>query len=252
MLSVTYSTSTGATQAGPLVTGTTVNGADGAYFVFSPTCRDLTATSGVGSVTQMAQRTSTTCFMRGFAEQLRIQTSSGVPWFHRRICFCTRDPLFRDQTVSGAVAAYAPYYDDTTRGLTRLWLNSANNNTASLVTLQLGVLFKGRYNYDWNDRITALVDTTRVDLKFDKTWIYRSGNANGITKETKLWHSMNKNLTYDDDESGDQEATVYYSVEDKRGMGDYYVIDIVQAGEGAASTDLMRINNTSSLYWHEK
>lgn len=252
MLSVTYSTSTGSTQASPLITGTTINGSDGALFVFSPTCRDLTATSGTGSVTQMAQRTATTCYMRGFAEQLRIQTSSGIPWFHRRICFTTRDPIFRDTTYTGATAPYTPYYDDSTRGLTRLWLNSANNSTPNLVTSQLATLFKGRYNYDWNDRITALVDTTRVDLKFDKTWVYRSGNALGITKETKLWHPMNKNLTYDDDESGDTEASVYYSVNDKRGMGDYYVIDIIQGGEGATSTDLMRVNNTSSLYWHER
>lgn len=251
MLSVTYSADSGTTQATSRIAGTTINGTDGAFYIFCPTARDLSVSSGNPNVSQIAARTATTCYMRGFSEHLRIQTSSGAPWFHRRICLATRDEAFRATSISGT-APSAPYYDDTTRGMARLWINSANNNTATYLTALETVLFKGRRDYDWNDRITAPIDNTRVDLKYDKTFIYRSGNANGITRESKLWHPMNKNLTYDDDEQGDTEASAYYSVKDKRGMGDYYVIDIIQSGEGGGASDLMRLNNTSTLYWHER
>lgn len=253
LLSVTNSTSTGTTQATAQLAGTTVNGLDGAFYIFCPTARDLTTVAGnIGSIAQSAQRTATTCFMRGFSEHLRIQTNSAVPWFHRRICFATRGSIFNGPGTGTPIAQYRPYYDDSTRGIARYWLNAANNNQASFNGLLQGVLFKGTYNQDWNDLITAIVDNTRVDLKFDKTFVYRSGNQTGIVKEHKLWHGMNKNLTYDDDESGDTEVSNYFSVTDKRGMGDYYIVDIIQAGEGSTGTDLMRINNTSSLYWHEK
>lgn len=252
MISVTNSNAVGQTTATATITGTTVNGVDGAFYVFSPTARDLFAPNGNTNVTEMAQRTATTCFMRGFSEHLRIQTSSPIPWFHRRICFTYRGITFKNSTGGTPIATYSPYRDDAVRGMTRYWLNSANNGTSGFVSLMQDTLFKGTYNLDWNDLITAPVDTARVDLKFDKTFTYKSGNAVGIVKEHKLWHGMNKNLVYNEDEQGTDMGTDYYSVQDKRGMGDYYIIDIIQAGEGSAATDLMRINNTSTLYWHEK
>lgn len=63
---------------------------------------------------------------------------------------------------------------------------------------------------------------------------------------------MNKNLVYDDDESGDQEATSYQSVESKAGMGDYYVLDLIQAGSGGGTGDVILVQANSTLYWHEK
>lgn len=251
MLSITNSTASGTTQATAVLAGTTVNGVDGAFYVFSPTARDLNSATGTGTVTQMATRTATTCFMRGFSEHLRIQTNSATPWFHRRICFAARGSIFTS-TPTGGIAPYVPYYDDPVRGQTRYWLNSANNNQATFNGLLQTYLFKGVYNQDWNDLITAPVDNARVDLKSDKTYTYRSGNQSGMVKEHKLWYPMNKNLQYNDDENGDTESTSYFSVQDKRGMGDYFIVDIIQAGEGSSASDLMRINNTSTMYWHEK
>lgn len=256
MLTVTNSNSDGTTSATAKLTGTTVNGTDGGFFIFCPSAQDLTTVAGnIGSIAQAASRTATTCYMRGLSEHLRIQTNSATPWFHRRICFAARGSIFIGPASGSAtpIATYRTYYDDPARGMTRYFLNSANNNTASFLDLIKAQLFKGNYNQDWNDLITAPVDNTRVDLKFDRTWTYRSGNNVGIVKEHKLWHPMNKNLVYDDDESGDTESTNYYSVNDKRGMGDYFIVDIIQPGESStAGTDLMRINATSSLYWHEK
>jgi len=96
------------------------------------------------------------------------------------------------------------------------------------------------------------VDTRRVDLKFDKVYRISSGNANGVFRERKLWHPMNKNLVYDDDESGAGENGGTFSVNDKRGMGDYFIVDIFQPGTGATATDYLQVTSATSLYWHEK
>lgn len=63
---------------------------------------------------------------------------------------------------------------------------------------------------------------------------------------------MNKNIVYDDDESAITETPDFYSVDSKAGMGDYYIMDIIQPGTGGSSTDLFRMEITASLYWHEK
>ena len=141
---------------------------------------------------------------------------------------------------------------DTSNGIERLFLNAAVNNQVPTTAAQFDLLFKGTENQDWNDPIIAPVDTARVDLKFDKTWTLQSGNNNGIVRERKLWHPMNKNIVYNEDEIGETEGTSYYSTSSKRGMGDYYVIDIIRAGEGGGATDLLRLDANSTYYWHEK
>jgi len=63
---------------------------------------------------------------------------------------------------------------------------------------------------------------------------------------------MNKNLVYDDDESGDNETTNYYSVDSRAGMGDYYIYDIITPGAGGVASDQILLTSNASLYWHEK
>lgn len=232
-----------------------INGADGGYFLFCATAQNLYTGTTANPVSAEAARTNRTTYMRGFSEHIRIQTSSGIPWFHRRICFTTKNALFQGQigTTPTPVNTIAVYYDDASRGQERWMQNQTNNNAAQTVAGWNGLIFKGSEGVDWSDRIIAPIDTARIDLKMDKTWTIVSGNANGTVKERKLWHKMNKNLVYNDDEVGENESdTSYFSVEDKRGMGDYYVLDIIQAGTGATTTDLMRFDCNSTLYWHEK
>lgn len=216
---------------------------------------DLAAVSGGSNLlVNPAERTAQTCYMRGLSENIRIQTSSGVPWFHRRICFSSRGASAFNTINSADTAPVQPSGNsvDTSSGMERLWFNSSINNTPATVMAQENTLFKGIYNSDWNDPILAPIDTARVDLKFDKVWCIRSGNSSGTIKERKLWHPMNKNLVYNDDENGEGEDTSYFSVGDKRGMGDYYVLDIFQAGAGAGAGDLLNVFSNSTLYWHEK
>lgn len=224
---------------------------------FRPTATDLNdETTNPNSIVNQSVRTSTVCYMKGFAENMRVETSSGNPWFHRRICITNRDVLFlaratsdpsgvdRDYAATGAI--------ETSNGWQRLASNVMKDTLTATTAQWLTVLFKGAQGVDWDDFITAPVDTTRVDLKFDKTWIYKSGNERGILRERKLWHPMNKNLYYDDDENGQGNTTRNFSVRDKRGMGDYHIFDLFSQGSSGSSSDLLKIRFTSTLYWHEK
>lgn len=232
----------------------TVAGSLAGLFMFCPTAQNLLQGSSTPNYfINQAERTSTSCYMRGFAENLRIQTNSHVPWFHRRICFAWRGSGAFN-TISSKdtpTQSWGPFIDTST-GMERVWFNTQVNAMTNTQNAQLDTLFKGVVNQDWNDIIVAPVDSSRVDIKFDKTWLIKSNNESGTIVQRKLWHPMNKTLVYDDDESGEGVQTSYLSVDSKRGMGDYYIYDIIQAGLGATSSDLINISANSTLYWHEK
>lgn len=224
---------------------------------FRPTAMDLSdSAGGPNSIVNQAVRTASVCYMRGLAENIRIETSTGNPWFHRRICITSRDRIFyvrSDADPSGADRDYAATGAiETSNGYQRLASNVMTDTLTATYTRWLATIFKGQQGIDWDDFITAPIDTTRIDLKHDKTWIYRSGNERGVLKEKKIWHPMNKNLYYDDDEYGAGENTANFSVTDKRGMGDYHIFDFFSQGSSGNTADLLKIRYTSTMYWHEK
>lgn len=260
MLTYANSTATGALATvaqSPLTIAGSPSGNTLGIIHFRPTAMDLnTNDSTPNSVVNQAARTSSVCYMKGFAENMRIETSTGNPWFHRRICITTKDPLFyvlSGADTPGADRGYAAAGAiETSNGWQRLASNTVLDTMGATTAGWLTLLFKGAQGIDWDDYITAPMDTNRVDVKFDKTWIYRSGNERGVLKERKIWHPMNKNLYYDDDELGAGTATTNYSVRDKRGMGDYHIFDLFSQGSSGSTSDLLKIRFTSTMYWHEK
>lgn len=253
MLSFSNTDGSGASQlvkAG----GLTVNGSTGyAMSLFSPTARSLATAGTTNGITDSADRTSQICYMRGYKENLRIQSNSGLPWLWRRICFTYKGPIFSRllTTDSAPVQTFSPYVD-TSIGMSRQWFNLQVNNSTNSVENWNGIIFKGARGLDWTDVMTAKVDPTRITVKSDITRKCLSGNGNGHFSERKLWYSMNKNLVYDDDEIGAQETTSYFSTDAKAGMGDYYVVDYVVPGLGGSASDVINISCTATLYWHEK
>lgn len=251
MLSYSNTNSAGAQitpAAGPMY----VKGDTGAYALWVATARDLTPGSGgLGTVANESSRTATSCYMRGLSDKLRIQTSSGLPWFHRRIVFTSKgiDPF---RLASSSDTGASQQFLENSNGMVRLLFNNLINNTPNYLNNINGVIFKGAQGVDWSDFVTAPTDPRRITVKFDKTWTMQSGNNLGVVRERKLWHGMNKTLVYDDDESGTSESTSYFSTDSKSGMGDVYVLDFIQPGTGGAATDLMRFESTATLYWHEK
>lgn len=233
----------------------TLSGATGTQVcIFMPTAMDLDTNTGGNTITQESVRTATTCYIKGFSETLRIQTSSQLPWFWRRIVFRAKNSNFYQYaTADSPLSTVGPaYVEVTTQGMQRLWMNQTiNGANQSLANIE-GYMFKGAFTVDWDDRLTAKIDTRRIDLISDRTTTIRSGNAAGSVKSVKHYIPYNHNLVYDDDETGKDMVSRYGSVNDKQGNGDLLIYDIFQPGAGGTTADLLQVVGNATLYWHEK
>ena len=214
-------------------------------FPWCATARDNDLVAGTeGNIFDTATRTATECYMVGLKERVQIQTNSGMPWQWRRICF-----TIKGNDLPAATTATMKLFAETSAGIQRL-LN--NVQTSALNGVINNLVFKGTDGGDWNNYFNAKTDTRRVTIMYDKTTSIRSGNTNGIMREYKRWHRMGKMLVYDDEEAGGGVSPDYLSTVGRRGMGDYYVLDIISAGSGSTSSDVMTVNPQSTLYWHER
>lgn len=224
------------------------NGGPSTVLMWCATARDNTVSMGgsLGNRFTPSTRTATTCYMRGLSENIELSSNSGVPWQWRRICFTFRDP--------GSLSTTQVFYNEGTSGFERLLYNVTSGSSPDNTNLSniRGLIFRGELGQDWSSYLTAPTDNTRVTIKMDKTRTISSGNQSGRMVYHKMWMPMNKNLVYDDDENGGSETARFLSVGGKVGMGDYYVVDIFQAGTGAVSSDTLLFNPQATLYWHEK
>lgn len=255
MISYSNTGATGSATSGGLGAAI-IQGAVGGIVLWCPTARSLgvgTNAPPLGSVAAVAQRTATTCFMRGVSERIRIQTNSHTPWYWRRICFTTKGSVpFLANNSSDTPTVGQSSFIDSSSGILRGAINQNINSMTNTVNDQQTTLFKGVSGVDWVDLITAPVDTSRVTLKYDKVKCIRSTNEAGAILDPKMWHPMNHNLVYADDENGSTETSVYNSVTSKAGMGDYIIYDIFQTGAGGTASDLLSFRPEATLYWHER
>lgn len=234
-----------------------VSGNSQYWGVFTPTGMDLTSGADLqNSIVDSSLRTSQTCFIRGYAENIRIETSSGLPWYWRRIVFTAKNAVWfsfsPNDTPTQTNSSSTSVIESSTNGWERLYFNQYVNNAPDTISLMQRDIFRGQQNRDWSDILTAPIDTARVDLKSDRLRVIKSGNQVGTNRAFKMFYPANKNLVYNDDESGVVEGTTYASVADKRGMGNMHVLDIFVPGTGATSTDILKLTSTSTMYWHEK
>lgn len=215
-------------------------------FPWIATARDNTTSTAlaIGTIRDQATRTAQTCFMRGLRENIEITVNDGLPWQWRRICFTLKGDDLTQTSITGL-----NYYLETSNGYSRA-VNTAYGSTA-VGTLQR-YMFKGAAGVDWSNILTAPTDNTNISVKYDKCMTIASGNEQGIIRNYRRWHPMNKNLVYGDDEQGGTESSSAYSTTGKPGMGDYYVVDIFQPRFGATAASQMRFEPSATLYWHEK
>lgn len=221
--------------------------AGGTYiFPWIATWRD---NGGAGTIYDDAVRSATTCYMKGLKEKIAVSSNDGTQWLWRRFCFTFKGPIFYAQTQPGYSFA-----TETSNGFQRL-VNDINNAGATGQTLRgifLDYVFRGGNGIDWNNVFTAPLNRDRVTVKYDKTTTISSGNAAGKSVIFNRWHPMNKNLVYDDDEQGNQTLPAAASTEGRKGMGDYYVVDMFVSGPAASSGSQMTFAPEATLYWHEK
>lgn len=226
-----------------LPAGTVPSGSTAHAIIWAATARNLSGTKGEHI------RNNTTCFMRGLAENIGVTTSNSAPWLWRRIVFTSKGSDIRgDYNLVYWITTASQQFR---RGMVLLTDNTATGNNA-----QAGLwtqLFEGAAGVDWNDVITAKTDSTEIKIVMDKTRKIASGNDSGTIKQFKDWIPMNKNLVYDDDESGGFDSTAeYYSTDGKPGMGDVYIIDLFKPLVFDTAGGVLQFSPTSTLYWHEK
>lgn len=213
-------------------------------FLFPWTCTSR------NSLTQqrfnLADRTNSTCYMKGLKEMVRLQTTGPDEWDWRRIGFTFKGPAIASIQQS--------FYQDGAATYRYLYSPSNETSTTNQRLIQQTIysyIFDGTFQQDWSDPMTAKTDKTRVTIKYDKRFRIRSGNQQAITRYINCWHPMNKNLYYDDDEFGSGTQQSQYSVDSKKGMGDYYIVDLFRCSNPSGITSLLYFPQ-STLYWHER
>ncbi len=231
-----------ATGGTPTAGSVTIAGNASYFFVWCPTARNRQAGSDPTSVTN---RESDTVFMRGLKESITLRTvSSGTngaaSWLWRRVVFSSKG-------LYNALGTSVDYLY-TSSGYARLL---ADQNTATYGSAISALLFQGNFGTDWNDLMTAKTDSTRVTILYDKVRRLAPGSASNQIWRYKMWHPMNKNLVYNNEEQGPNETVQAYSTLSKPGMGDVHVVDMFTCATTSAS-ETLAFNPEATIYWHEK
>lgn len=217
-------------------------------FVYSPSHRFLTA----NNAEYIAQRTSSHPFYKGVSERFEVQTNDGTMWNWRRISFTTKNRELIPLLIRFTVGAQASSGQVTTRPWRDLSGETSGNYQQAATNLYDAV-FAGIATTDWANPMTAKVDRTRINLISDKMRRIQSGNNYGVTRHVKTWLPLNKTLVYDDEENGVSMTPSPYSVTSKQGMGDVYILDLIEAASAVnPTTSVLQLDCSSTTYWHEK
>lgn len=224
-----------------------MKGGDAASYIVPWVCTarlPATDTNGNPDPEDTPARGRTTVFMRGLKERLTLTTNNGLPWQWRRIVFATK-----------GFAAPFPFggnfylYNNSNYGYRRTW----NETPTPSIRLNLTApMFKGVEGVDWKDEIVAPIDTSRITLLYDKVRMITSGNDRGAMKSYSMWHGINKNFIYDDDEDAGKVVASPWHTLAKQGVGDVMIVDIFRPRGGSSATDTLSVGSSTTLYWHEK
>lgn len=179
----------------------------------------------------------------GSQGKIRLQTLGGVGWSWRRICYTLKG----DRILNGDIdPSSSQYFRLTSNGMVRLVHQEPSSRTIETV-------FQGQQGQDWENAMNAKVDTRNISVMYDRIRTIQSGNESGVSRHYNLWHPMNKNIVYEDEEAGDSMFTSAVSTESRAGMGDYYVTDFFEPNRGGvAGDDDLEFQPHATFYWHEK
>lgn len=220
-------------------------------FGFTPTARTITTSTSAGesNVNDTASRTATSCYMRGVKEHIRLESTTGRNFLWRRIAFTFTGQELLGPNPSGL---FGSMWVETSTGYERAMTLLNPTNDPDVWNRVANVIFKGTANSDWNDIMSAKVDNTRVILKYDKTRNLKAPNEAGQQWKFDIWHRMNRTLIYNDDEAGGSKTGTELSVNTRKSMGDYYIIDIFDFGLQPDDECELNYGVNSTLYWHER
>ncbi|QCX29506.1 capsid protein [Plant associated genomovirus 24] len=200
-------------------------------FMWSPTYRFL-AGSETASYTR---RTATRIFYRGFRENIEMVLRDSAPVQWRRM-------------VVGSnlnVVNTASYDSASTNTYGRTQVPNQTSYTAFLESH-----FPRNQRVDWNNPMTAKVDTKRVTVYHDRLMTIQPDTQSGALRKYKMWHPINKNFAYDDEENGAVIQSSPYMANEPPNHN-IYVVDIFTQVNGAQGLGPL-FSTQATSYWHER
>lgn len=241
------------TVDGPMIIdGTTVSAYHGGYHMTlqCPSHRFLSPNNAA----YLSYRTDTRPFIKGLSETYFLNPSDAAVWEHRRIVFATKSTFVA--AVLPNIGAQTAAGDASSR---RQFRDMSGVTTGNYTTLQqqlYDIVFAGVDTVDWRNPMLAKTDKARIDVYSDVKYSIFSGNAVGRSKYKKFYTPINKTIQYDDEENGLAISPSAVSVQDKRGMGNIFVLDLFvvinPAVPGTPASSQLSISSQQTLYWHEK
>lgn len=211
------------------------------FYVWNATARPAETFEGVrGSKIDTSLRTSETIFAKGLREKITLETNNAAPWEWRRICFTSKDPFGQLD------ADTATYYRQTSNGMVRML------SAQSVSTYLQDLLFEGSRNSDWLSIFTAPLSRKNFTIRYDRTRVIRSTNNSGTIRNFKLWHPMESNIAYQEEQVGEAMTESAVSVTGKVGMGNYYVVDMFRKHGVNDDVSTLTFTPEATFFWHEK
>lgn len=252
MMPAVISPGEAAPTLGPITTST------GFTSLYIPTARTLAPANDMGE--SMRQRQTT--YSVGYKERVQVDIIGGGVWKWRRVVFAYKGgeslwtgPNPGEWTEPFYSKSVKPDPDDPLP-LAPDMVRLIGQPTSAQASRIRDLLWDGQQGVDWASEYTAKVDTTRVRLLSDKTYVFNPGNESGMSRTFRLWYPIRHNIVYDDDEWG---ASAFglgspISVQSKIGFGDVYVYDIAYCvvPSSGSVTAQMQFLPEGTYYWHER
>lgn len=211
------------------------------FYVWNATARPGETSEGQrGSKIDTSLRTSSTIYAKGLREKITVETNNSAPWEWRRICFTSKDDFGERDPASST------FFRQTSSGMVRML-----SALSSGIYLQ-DELFEGARNVDWLSVFTAPLSRKNFSIKYDRTRTIRSTNNSGTIRNYKLWHPMEHNLAYQEEQAGESMTDHSVSVTGRVGMGNYYVIDMFRKHGNNDNDSTLTFTPEATFFWHEK
>lgn len=214
------------------VNGVTIPGdiSNFSVYMWCPTYRQN------GGSTAYNRRGKTRTYFRGIKENVELFIPSACPLQWRRIVVAS--PLNVVNTVSYDTS------DVFTQGRTQ-------SPQFSSYFAFLEVIMQGTFGIDYNNHFTAKIDTKRAHVIYDKTRTISPKTTKGAIQKFKFWHAVNKNIIYDDEETGGQIGSSPWAVQSP-GNDNIYILDLFAGYNVALTTERANWAVQSTVYWHER
>nr|QTE03668.1 MAG: capsid protein [Gemycircularvirus] len=221
-------------------------------FLYVPTERFLAPNNAY----YVAQRTASNPFYKGISETYTFLPNDSSVWWHRRIVFATKRRYEQEIEQLANGGYFAPGTSSTQNTRRKLRDMSMSDGLDGFEAIQANLIadvFRGVFNVDWFDSMRAALDKTRITVLSDRLTTIKSQNDSPAPRIVKHYTPINKTVVYADEESGQTMQPSQFSVESKTGLGNIYILDLVECPVPTdTTTTTVSFGSTQTVYWHEK